>query len=292
MSDLPPPSEPSPLAPSPFSPALAVTGLLMLLTMFATANPMFGTAHKVWPWEMLAQGHHSSLVEAVFLLWTAAAFWCLAMAFTKAASVRAVGAAMLGAPLLIEACGGLGGLTIEHVSLSGMIPMILLAGGLLVAREPSTRATGACIAGTGSLLLLWALATGFPPKSADPKLLVWWNEFTTALGDPSHEFERVNHLWWDVVPQTLILVGALGGLLALLGVRSRGFLTVVFWIAAAGVFFPGGVGIVLQLQAGSGVTTVLREVIGVFVAHGALLWMLGAFTIQDLGKVRAQAEAA
>lgn len=292
MSDLPPPSEPSPLGPSLFSPPLAVTGLLMLLSVFATSNPFFGTAQKIWPWEMLAQGHNSLLVEVVFLLWTATAFWCLGMAFSTSVRVRAIGTAMLALPLLIEASGGLGGLTIELVNINGMVPMMLMGGGFLIARNPATRGLGACLAGSGGILLVWALATGFGQEGGDARLLTWWNDFLIVLQDPGHGFERVNHIWWDIIPQGLVLLGAVLGVLALLGLRTRMFVTIAFWVVAVGVFFPGCVGIVLQMLEGSGLTTILREVLSVFIGHGALLWMVGSFTLQDFGKVRALAEAA
>mgnify|MGYP001820719950 CR=1 FL=1 len=292
MDDLPAHPDASPLAPDRYSPALAVTGLLMIAALFMAANPVFGIREQRWPWEFLAQGHHSLPVVVALFLWTAAGFWCLAMPFSGATRVRALGAAILGAPLLIEACGGTAGLRIEHYNLNKMVPMILLGGGLLVAREPLTRASGSILAGAGGLLLVWALATGFPEKGTQAQLVVFVQELGTVLTDPTHEFERPNHLWWQILPQTLVLLGAVGGILALLGLRARSVLAVAFWILLAGLFAPGVVGSTLYLLEGAGINAVIDQVFAVFIAHGALLWMLGVFAIQDFGKARALAEAA
>lgn len=292
MSELPPTPDHSPLAPSRVSPPLAVTGLLMLATLFVAANPWFGIRERLWPWEMLAQSRHSLLIEAVLGLWAVTGFWCLGMAFTQSVTVRALGAASLGSVLLIEATGGFGGMTVEDFNLNKMVPMILLGGGLLVARDPPTRGLGRILAGGGAALLIWGLATGFPEGSTDSQLVVFLQELGLALKDPSHDFGRLNHIWWAVIPQTLILIASAGGLLALGGLTQRTLLVAAFVALVLGVFSPGIAGAVLDVLAGGGFRAVMEQFSGAMVGHGGLLWMLGVFTIQDLGKVRALAEVA
>ena len=292
MSDLPPSPEPSPLEPSPYSPALAVTGLLMIGAVFAFANPFFGTSHQVWPWQMLAQGNHSLRVEVVFMLWMATGFWCLASSLAAGPKVRAVGAAMLGVPLLFETTSRWAGLTIEHVNLVGMVAMILLGGGLLAARAMPSRRVGAILAGVGGALLIWSLATAFPKDAVDSNLARHMAEVATVLQDPTHEFDRPNHFWWDILPRSLILIGAAWGLLAFFGVRNRRFLAIGFWILAAGVAAPGIAGTVLTVMAGNGLKSALEQILGMAIGGGALIWMLGAFTIEDFARVPLDEEVA
>lgn len=292
MRDLPADPDPSPLAPSPYSPPLAVTGVLMLAALFAVANPAFGIREQSWPWEFLAEGHHSLRVVVTLYMWTALAFWCVGMAFSGAPRVRALGTAMVAAPLLIQACSTTAGLAIEYHNLNKMVPLVLLGGGLLVAREPTTRGLGSLLAGSGALLLLWALASGFAPDRGGSQLVVFFEELGTAVKDPSHDFGRKNHLWWSILPQTLMLLAALGGLLAAVGVRSRLMLTIAFWVLLAGIIAPGVAGSILYLLEGAGISSVLDQAYSVLIGHGALLWMLGVFTLQDFGKVRSLAETA
>lgn len=286
MRQQPQPPLPSPLAPSPYSPSLAVTGLLMIGTLFVIANPGFGIKTRLWPWELFVQGHASLLGQAMFALWMVTAGWCLTLAFSKATAVRAVGAAALGLPLLITATGGAAGLTIADYNLNKVLPMILLGGGLLLALEPPTRSAGRLVAGAGALLLTWALATGFSGTGGSSQLVLFFDDLSQLASDPSHEFAgQPNHVWWVVVPQLLVFLGALGGLLALLGLTQRVALHIAFWTLFAGLLAPGLAGSVIVLNNQGGLNGVLEQVVKVLIGHGAMLWMLGVYVIADLGKL-------
>ena len=100
--------------------------------------------------------------------------------------------------------------------------------------------------------------------------------------------DQDNHLWWQIVPQSLILLAAVGGLLALCGVAFRGFATVAFWVLFAGMLAQGIAASVLYLLAdGGGMREVLEMTTHTAINRGTLVWMLGVFTIADLGKIRA-----
>jgi len=286
--DTPPPLR-SPLAPSPFSPALAVTGLLMVGILFILANPEFGVKTRIWPWEMFVKGHNSLLIRTLFLLWIVAGIWCLILSFTSFVAARALGAASLGAVLLIGATGGAAGLSIGDYNLNKMVPMIMLGGGLLMALEPAGRTTGRLLAGAGAFLLIWALATGgLGVEGTRSQLVMFFEDFGQVLADPSHEFPgQPNHLWWGIIPQALVLLAAVGGLLVLAGLRRRLFLHITFWVLFTGLIAPGLAGSVLNVSAGGGVRAVLEQVTGTLIGHGLLLWMLGVYVLEDLGKLAA-----
>ncbi len=286
MRRQPPPPLASPLVPSPFSPALAVTGFLMVGVLFLLANPEFGVRSRSWPWDMFVRTHGSTLVRTLAVVWIFTGAWCLVLAFTASVALRAVGAALLGLPLLIEATSGVAGLSIADFNLNKMVPMILLGGGLLLAVEPPTRRAGRRMAGAGALLLVWALASGFTNNGTSAQIGLFLDDMGQVLRDPGHEFpDQPNHLWWNLVPQLLVFLAAFGGVFALLGVGNRVTAHVTFWVLFAGLCAPGIAGSVLKVSAGGGISTVLTEVTAALIGHGILLWMLGVFVIADLGKL-------
>ncbi|MDA1195702.1 MAG: hypothetical protein O2894_11025 [Planctomycetota bacterium] len=278
--------EPSPLAPSRFSPPLAVTGLLMIGVILVMANPLFGVKSHEWPWKMLIQGHSSLLVDTVLLLWIGTGFWCVALAFTEAVTLRALGAAALGGILLLEVTAGPGGLTIATFNLNQMVPMIMLGGGLLLMRSPPSRSVGRPLVLMGVGYLVWVLATSFG-SGGGSRLLEFFDEVAIVVRDPGHEFaDRLNHFWWGIVPQALVLLAAAVAVVAALGVRPRLTASVGFWLLVAGLVSAGLAGTVLQLREGSGLRALLEQIVETGITRGTLLWMLGTFAIADIGARR------
>jgi hypothetical protein len=258
----------------------------MLAVLFVLANPAFGVKARSWPWDMFVHSHTSMLIRTLTIVWIVTGSWCLLLAFTQSIALRAVGAAVLGAPLLIEATGGVAGLTINDYNLNKMVPMILLGGGLLLAAEPATRGPGRLLAGSGGLLLIWALASGFADADSPAQLALFLEDLGLALRDPAHDFpDQPNHLWWDLVPQALVILASVGGILALVGLSNRLSAQVIFWVLFTGLAAPGLVGSTLTVVEGGGLNSVLTEISRTMIGHGFLLWMLGVYVIADLGKL-------
>ncbi len=274
-------SEASPLAPTRLSPALAVTGFLMLIAVLLMANPWFGVRESVWPWTALVIGQNSVLLQVMLGLWVLTGFWCVLMAFTEARRVRAIVASGAAAVLIVQATGGGAGFVIEDYNLNNMLPMIGLGAGLLLTREASSRGLGRLLALVSVLLLLWAQASAFSDGAS--RLQAFFRDWALVLEDAGHTFEgHPHHLWWNLVPQLFVLVGAAAGLLAGLGVCARMFLLVGFLALLLGILMPMGTGVVLTLDAKAGAREVLGQVTGNLIGHGLLLWMLGVFAIRDL----------
>jgi len=276
-----PAPEASPLASSRLSPALAVTGFLMLVTVFLMANPWFGVRQSVWPWDALAAGQDSVLLQVMLVLWVLTAFWCILMAFTEARRLRAVVASAAAAILIVEATGGGAGFVIEGYNLNNMLPMIGLGAGLLLARGDATRRLGRLVAVVSAVLLLWSQAAAFQDGAS--RFEAFFDDWSVVLRDVGHTFgDHPHHLWWDLVPQALILVGAAVGLLCGLGITQRVFLWIGFAALLAGILMPMGTGMVLTLDSEAGAREVLGQVTGNLIGHGLLLWMLGVFALRDL----------
>ncbi len=283
-------AEASPLGPGRLSPPLAVTGFLMLVTVFLLANPYFGVSDTAWPWETLVQARTSPLLKVVFFAWIITAFWCLLTAFTQARRTRAVVATGLGAILIVACSGEDAGFTIRDYNLMKMLPMIALGAGLLLAREPAVRGTGRAVAGLGAAFLVWSLATAFIGDGNTSRLQIYVEEMGLLFADFGHEFEeQPNHLWWTLIPQTLVFLSAICGLLAAAGVTGRRFLLAGFILLLLALLWPLGVGTVFRLQEGGGLRDAATEIVNSFVGHGLLLWMLGVFSTRDLGLLRAEA---
>jgi len=269
------------------APGLAVTGLLMLLTILLMSNPFFGVKEELWPWEMFAQGMASVLVKVLFGIWVLTGFWCILLALIGPPRLRALVATALWAVLLIEGTGGNAGFTVEVFNFNNMATMISLGTGLWLARGPATRGLGRLLAGAGALLLLWAMVSGFPAaesaRSGDTSQLQHYvQEMGALLRTGTPHSTAPNYLWWTLLPQTLILLGATAGLLSALGLTRRLFLTVSFYVLLAGLLMPAVVGATLMLYEHGGTRDVVEQITVNFVSHGLLLWLLGVFALSDL----------
>ena len=284
--------EPGPIRDPDSAPGLAVAGLLMLLAIVLMSNPFFGAKEKLWPWEILVQSIASLRVKTIFAAWVLTGFWCILLSLTGPRRVRALGAVVLWAFLLIESTGGMAGFTIEVFNFNNMLGMTTLGAGLWLARGASTRSLGRLLAGAGGLLLVWAMASGFPyAESAagggDSQIELYLQEMSSLLRTGHVASTEPNHLWWTVLPQTVILVSAACGVLAALGLTKRLFLTIAFYLLLAGLVMPTIVGIVLLLSKHGGAQDVVEQLTMNLVGHGLLLYLLGVFALADLGSASA-----
>lgn len=275
--------------PDATAPSLVVGGVMMLLTVFLVANPWFGVVERLWPWEMSARGLHDPLIQTVLYIWIATALWILILGLTRAQRVRSVGAATLVAVLLVECTGRGGGFVIDLYNLNQVLPMAGLGAGFLIARRRNTRGLGRIVTGISSLVLIWVLASTFVEEGTVLQITSHWRDLQLVAADWNHEFARPNHVWWTLIPRSLVILAALAGLLVLLGVTQRHYLMGGFVLLLLGVIFPFGVGSVLLLEDGGGMDLVVQQLAQSLMSHGVALWYVSVFVIFDLARERMRA---
>lgn len=276
---------PMPGAPASTSVALLATGLVMLAAVFLRANPWFG-AHRVWPWEMVTQDRQSLLVTVAWALWITAALWAVATAMTPARRLRATGLALAAAVLLLA------GAQVVLARYGETLAFIALGGGLLVARRPATRALGRCLAGAGAISIAYSLAATFPYKGdlADLSLLQgWWRDVQAALGDAGWTSSDEHHAWLVLAPTSFTLLSAAVGLLSALGITQRTFLLVGFAALFVGRLLPLGARAVIDVTDEGSWARMVTGLADGDLLYGFLFWVLGAFTVLDLSRLKERA---
>lgn len=251
---------------------LAVTGLAMLAVQFVIADAGAAKDTWRWPWDVVQEAGVPLAQRAMHVLWALTALWALSLAFTRAARVRAAVLAALGAAVAVVSLRGAGRFTLESPVPAEWLGLVVLGGGLLIAREPSTRGLGRLAAGLGALIVVWVLATRFPATGGPNQLQQYGLDVLAAFDDPSA-------LWRSLLPQTLRLLGCLVGVSALFGATARGCLWTGFFAVLLGLLAPG----VIQAVEADSFEFALLLPVGV----ASALWALGAFTAQDLARGKA-----
>jgi hypothetical protein len=229
---------------------------------------------------LFGPGAEPLLFQSLFAAWILAGVWCALMAFTRARRLRALVAVALGAFLLIQSTSIHSGLTLLSYPLGGMLCLIGLGAGLWLTRDAPTRGLGRLVAGGSALLFIWTMATGVGTSELETYL----QEMGALLQTGAPESAVDHYLWLTLVPQTLLLLGALTGLFALLGLTARLCLTVSFYLVLAGLLMPAIVGMFLPSNLG-----MWGALVEAFVARGIPLWVLGVFALTDLGRMERQA---
>jgi hypothetical protein len=264
-----------------FSIPLFVTGALMLVAAFLKANPGFG-AERHWPWDFVWCGDASLLLRVLYALWVVAGLWALATGFTPGRRLRAVGLLIMGVVLLI------GGCSLAGYELGPMLAAILLGGGLLVAGRPASRGRGRLLTIVGALAVVWILAATLSAQGIS-ELESWWQEAESFFADGGDAFEQEHHLWRTLLPQTLLLLAAVGGLLAALGLTNRWFLLGTFVALFASLLMPIGLDVAVDLSAGWDWDVWVSHFGDEYPIYAVLLWLLGVFVTLDLSHTRERA---
>lgn len=267
----------SPLGPPWCAHWLGLTGALMLLATFVSYNGWFGFAAERWPWSFYGCGSDIRTVT-VLTAWVLTAVWCLALAWTPARRVRAVGCGVLAGILLTASTEGgdplLPALSAE--SLAMLLVLAALGAGLLLVRERR----GRVLAGAAGALALWMLARP-PAGDGDILLETTLRELGALLGDDAPTAAR---LFEVSIPTAFFALAALGGLLACFGWTGRRLLLLWFFLLLAGVLLATGTPAFAGDHEG-GLQGIGRAVTEAVLSGGLLLWLLATFTVRDFGRL-------
>lgn len=257
--------------------SLVVTGALMLAALFLRANPSFGS-EAAWPWTQVMDGHWSILESAVYILWTLTGLWALVFGLTRLRRTRAVMLLVLGSALLIAAY------TLKGATFGELLALVLLGGGLLIARRPNSRGLGRLLAAVGAVLFVWFLAKPYSGGNVSA-LEAWWGDAQALLKDWGTDFGQPDHAWKSIASKLLLLLGAAFGILTLFGLTHRVVLLVAFYVLLAGLLMPVGVEVVNALSNGWDTAALASQLSADYVGY-VLLWVLGAFLALDLSYVK------
>lgn len=262
------PDDDSPLRPARTSWRLAAGGAALLAVQAALTRGLSADA-PAWPWEVVRDEAAPLALRTMHLLWALAGLWCLVLGFTRAARTRATGAVAFAAVLLALCAGGVGWFALGTRGLAGLIALGLLGAGLAAAGEPAVRRGARAVAALGALLYAWGLATTFTPAGPN-HLQAWWE---AVQADPA----ALGH---GRLPQALLLLAALTGVLVALGLTVRWARWTGTVLLVAGLAAPA----VQDTLSSSGSWSLAQEA-PVFVA--VVLTWLAAESLADLGRARA-----
>ncbi len=280
--DAPPP--PATAASPATSPALAVTGFLMVLVLFLIANRIPGLDPRLpaWPWEVFVAGGHPLAPRVLVLLWGLTGAILMIGAFSARWRLRAGFALGAAALLLVECTQGSAGLTSEVYNFNQLFPMVLLGGGLLLARRPGRERAGRALGVLGGAGLLLALAAGFTESGVSLLGAVFYDIRMLLDGTPLPDQHPYYH-HYTTVPRALVTLAAVAGPLACLLVPHRHVLLGCALVLGVGLLLPFEARIYALSQTAVGVTAggAVQATIFILVDHGLALWLLGTFAIAD-----------
>ncbi len=271
------------------SPALAVTGFLMIFATFLTANPSFGAKGNMWPWEMFARGTSDWLVKVVFLMWVAAGIWALAMAFTRQYYLRAVGVLIFAIILIVHCSGAHAGFTIQRFNLGEFAALIVLGAGLATAPTKGGWERGRVLAGIGAFFLVVQHAVGFEVMNVGPdqaRLKIFFEDVQMWVQGDDLGVERgysPRYAAKVIAPQLLMFGAAIVGFMAFVGFKRRTFLFWTFVVLIVAMVMPLAVDIFeTATSPDPDVQAFARQLWSSSIEHGVLLFLLGCFGLSDL----------
>lgn len=262
------------------SPALVLTGALMLAAALMLANPFFGSSTTDWPWEVLVRAR-SPLVMANWIMWMLSGVLAIVMGLRGPARWRGTWLAAPALLLGLTCHSKLAGLRIEENSLSVNAGIsLLMAGFLLQAWRQHARAAR-LLSVLGGVLVLWTLACAFDyalvevPRS---QLVVKVHDLVSRLTGGEVTVALPNYDEHLATAGALVLGSALG-VLALVGVRGAlaGQLGMVL-VLAAFCIRPVGSFVRVVSSEGFDAVTLAKHLSEVLVAMG-LAWALFCATV-------------
>lgn len=266
------------------SPALAVTGFLMVLALFLIANRISGLDARLpaWPWEVFSEGGHSLASRTLALLWGVTGLGLILLSFSSNWRIRTAFGLGMAAFLLVECTQGSAGLTSEVYNLNQLLPMVLLGGGLLLARRPGMESRGRIVGVLGGLSLIIALAIGFTEAGVSLLGATIYDVEMLLRDAPLPDDQRYYH-WYTTIPRALVVSFAFVGFLACALVPKRPVLLACVLGLGAGLVVPLAARFMALANARGALTAGSAVEAGVFIMvdHGLLLWLLGTLSISD-----------
>lgn len=266
------------------SPALAITGFLMLLVLFLNANPFFGR-HAMWPWEMFTRSPAGLFLKAEVVLWTVAGLWALVMAFTRAQRARSTIAVSFALVLMLHCLRPESGLHVRRFYLNDLIPLIGMGTGFLLVLRPGSAGLGRVIAGISALGFIGAYLVGFHGNELTPRYLFWVEDLQAVFTGGELSSEEYGYGWRYVVPQLLLFITTGAAILVALGVSARKFLIAAFSLLAVAVVAPIPVRITGALtRANPDAQQVVSEIFSGLTTEGVLIWLFATVALSDMAR--------
>jgi hypothetical protein len=261
---------------------LAVAGCMLVATTFLQASPGVGMRSD-WPWERFDAEPWAARVT--FVAWAFAGLWALFAALTPGRRVRASVALPLAALLAALCTSRNAGFGIDALDLPRLVALCALAAGLLLVPHPATSGTGRVLALLGGVtFLLWhvfrfeAAADG---ASAPVLENLARNLVAVVRGKADESVSSA--MWEDLIPQWLLLAGAVFATLAGFGLRARKACTFGFLLVGAGLLLPAFVPLAHEVESIS-LASVRNGVLTAFVERGVAVFALGCAAITDLAR--------
>lgn len=264
------------------SPALAITGFLILLVLFLNANPYFGR-HAMWPWDMFTKSPAGLFLKAEVVLWAVAGLWALVMAFTGARRVRSTVAVGLALVLMLNCLRPESGLHVRRFYLNDLMPLVGIGSGLLIALRPGAAGLGRMIAGISALGFVAAYLVGFSGDSLTPRYLFWVEDLQSVFTGGDLSSTDYGYGWRYVVPQLLLFIVTGAAILVALGVTARKFVIGAFILLALAVAAPIPVRLTGALTQGNpDAQLVVGEIFSSLTTDGVLIWLFVTVALSDM----------
>lgn len=275
---------------APASVSLVIGGLLVLGALFCWSAPSMEAA-LVLPWEEFL-GTAECDPRAGMVLWALLGLWALLTALVPGFASRSTVTLGLGGLALVLAAAATGGgfPILAPRLLPWLVGTIALgAGAVLMVRGIRGTATTALLAGGGLLLLGW-YALAFLGEEPSGLELIVADVRALLAGSLEDDKGTVSYLAGTLGQHGAVLLAALGGLIAALGLRAHGFGLLLVVLLAYAFLVPGAMRLGEFFQDGfqwaSLGTDGLRILGRVLVADGVALWALLVWAAADLGAAR------
>lgn len=268
------------------SPALAITGFLMLLVLFLNANPYFGR-HSMWPWEMFTQSPAGLFLKAEVVLWALAGLWALGMAFTSAQRTRSTVAVALALVLLLHCLRPESGLHVRRFYLNDLVPLVGMGAAFLLVLRRSSVGIGRLIAAISAISFIAAYLVGFHGNDLTPRYLFWIEDLQAVFTGDELSSADYGYGWRYVIPQLLLFITTGAALLVACGLTSRKFVIGAFIVLAVAVVAPIPVRITGALtRSNPDAQAVVSEIFSGLINDGVLIWLFVTVALSDMARVQ------
>jgi hypothetical protein len=232
MSDVPELAQP----PRETSPAMVVSGVLMIVAGLLLANPYRGATDTRWPWEILLAPEAPWRARMNWSIWFLAAVGAIVMGAMRMRRMRAPTLFTCALVLGVMCCAGDAGLAIRQVSMPWFAGLALLMAGFLLQAQGHFPSAARSLASLGAVFVLWTLASSFGAVDGgqpESHLKVLVRDSATRLAQGTVPGARPNYdidLW----SHAAIIIASVTALLGWVGLRGTlagisGFLLVLVY---------------------------------------------------------------
>jgi hypothetical protein len=271
------------------SPALVVSGVLMIIAGLLLANPYRGATDTRWPWEILFSSEAPARARANWSIWFLFALGAIVMGAMPVRRLRAP-VLLTGALILaVTCCARDAGLAITQVTLGWFAGVSLLMAGFLLQAQGYLPSAARSLASLGAVFVLWTLASSFGSGEAgvpEAHLKVIVRDSLTRVAHGTVPDARPNYdidLWSYsavIVASVIALAGWVGARGTLVGIS--GFLLVLVYFLVP-TFDKLGV----LFAASSGAEALSLTLSDALIHTGLALGLFSALAVADLARLEA-----